>query len=103
MEVMRHVFQVNGKQSKRGQFKGILCMLRIYTSKNIQKDMDILLCLFEDEITITEVNEPDEYTPKSGKSELAKTKNRICNDRINLYSKAERSLKGGVVVLSNVT
>ena len=36
-DMMGYVFELNGEQQKRGQFKDTLDMMRIYTSKNMQK------------------------------------------------------------------
>ena len=60
VDMLGHVFQVNGEQQKQGQFKDTLDMMRIYTSKNMQKEMDMLLCLFDDAITVPEVKDPNE-------------------------------------------
>ena len=75
---------MNGEQRKRGQFKDTLDMLQIYTSKNIHKEMDMLLCLFDDNITEPELLEPDELKVKKGKEELTKGQVSIYNTRINL-------------------
>ena len=101
--MMGRVFQVNGEQRKRGQFKDTLDMMKIYTSKNMPKKMDILSCIFNDDITEPEVKEPEEPVVKTGKGEITKGQLSIYNARINLYIKEERSFKSAIIVLYNVT
>ena len=45
-EMNGHVFQVHGEQIKRGQFQDTLDMLRVYASKCMKKDINILNPLF---------------------------------------------------------
>ena len=63
--MLGHVFQVNGEQRKRGQFKDTLDMLRIYTLKNMQKEMSMLSC-FLVMTSPPEVEEPIEPEIKKG-------------------------------------
>ena len=102
-DMLGYVFQVNGEQRKRGQFKNTLDMLRIYTSKNMQKEMDMISCLFDDNIIAPEVLEPDEPEVKSGKDELTKAQVSIFNERINFFIKEERILRSATMALYNVT
>ena len=77
-------------------------MLRIYTSKNMQKEMDMLSCLFNDNISPLEVEEPIEPEIKKGDTTITKAQNSIYNARINMYIKEERSLRSAVVSLYNI-
>ena len=67
------------------------------------KDMDMLSCLFNDDITEPKVAEPDEPKEKKGKAELTKAQISIYNARINLFIKEERSLRSATVVFYNMT
>ena len=49
-KMLGHVFQVNGKQRKRGQFKESVDMLNVYVSENFKKDVRAMESLFGDEI-----------------------------------------------------
>lgn len=68
----------------------------------MQKEIEILLCLFDDNITAPEVKEPDEPVIKVGKSNLTKTQTSIDNARIVLFIKEERSLNSAIIALYNV-
>ena len=65
--------------------------------------MNMLSCLFDDNIIAPEVLEPDEPEVKSGKDELTKAQVSIYNVRINLFIKEERSLRSATMALYNVT
>ena len=77
VDIPGHVFQVNGEQRKKGQFRDMFDMLRVYTSKNCQKDMEGLVCLFGDSIKVPEVNDPVEAPPKPGTPSLTKIQEKI--------------------------
>lgn len=102
-DILWHIFQTSEEQRKRGQFKDTLDMMMIYTSRNMQKEMDMLSCLFNNKITSPEVMEPDEPIVKVGKSKLTKAQTSIYNARVNLFIKEERSLKSVIIALYNVT
>ena len=67
-EMNGHVFQVHGEQSKRGQFKDTLDMLRVYASKCMKKDINTLNPLF------TELIEPVIKIPVEPKGSIVKEK-----------------------------
>ena len=48
--MLGHVFQVNGEQRKRGQFKETVDMLKIYASENFKMDVRSMESLFGDDI-----------------------------------------------------
>jgi len=94
--MLGHVFQVNGEQRKRGQFKDTIDMLRIYIAKSIQREIDKIGCLFDDDIKTPIVNEPDKPTILPPAKEITKTQTSIYNARIKFFIKEERSLKSAL-------
>ena len=58
--MLGHVFQVNGEQRTRGQFKDTLDMLRIYASENFPKDVKKMESLFGTDITTPVIEEGKE-------------------------------------------
>ena len=68
----------------------------------MQKEMDMLSCLFDANISEPEVLEPDEPKVKKGKEDLTKAQVSIYNARINLFIKEERSMESATVALYNV-
>ena len=65
--MLRHVFQVNGEQEKRGKFKETVNMLKVYVSENFRKDVSAMESLFGDEIKKPKIDEPDEPKVKRGR------------------------------------
>ena len=67
-KMLGHVFQVNGEQRKRGQFKDTLEILKIYASENFPKDIRKMESFFGDVIKKPEIMDPEEPTIKAGKT-----------------------------------
>ena len=102
-KMLGHVFQVNGEQRKRGQFKDTVDTLKIYASENFKKDVRAMESLFGDDIKKTELKEPNEPTPKSGTKEVTKTQMKIYEAKITAYVKDEKSLEDSLTALFNIT
>ena len=63
-----HVFQVNGEQRKRGQFKDTLGILKIYASENFPKDVRKMKSVSGDVIQKPEIMELEEPTINAKKN-----------------------------------
>ena len=100
--MLGHVFQVNGEQRKRGKFKEIVDMLKVYASENFKKDVRAMETLFGDEITKPEINEPNEPKVKTGEKTLTKSQEKIYDAKISAYVKEEKSLEDSLTAIFNI-
>jgi len=97
------MFQVKGKQRKRGQFKDTLDMLKVYASENFAKNVKKMESLFGDDIKTPEIKESNEPKPKAGNKELTKTQEKIYEAKISAFVKEETSMKDSLTVMYNIT
>ena len=74
--MLGHVFQVNGEQRKRGQFKESVDMLKVYASENFKKDVRAMESLFGDEIKKPKIDEPVEPTIKGERKHYGRRRKR---------------------------
>lgn len=102
-KMLGHVFQVNGEQRTRGQFKDTLDMLRIYASENFPKDVKKMEILFGTNITTPVIEEPKEPEVKKGNTVLTKAQEKIYDAKIALYIKEEKSMDDALTSLFNIT
>ena len=102
-KMLGHVFQVNREQRKRGQFKDMLDMLKVYASENFAKDVRKMESLFGDDIKTPEINEPSKPKPKAGNKELTKKQEKIYDAKISAFVKEEKSMEDSLTVMYNIT
>ena len=100
--MLGRVFQVNGEQRKRGQFKDTVDILKIYASDNFKKDVKAMESLFGDNIQKPELKEPSEPTVMNDEKEVTKTQIRIYEVKITAVVKKEKSLENSLTALFNI-
>lgn len=102
-KMLGYVFQANGEQFKRGQFKDTLDMLKIYASENYTKDVRKMESLFGDDIRTPVIQEPEEPKIRKGNTAITKSQEKIYDAKIAAFVKEEKSMEDSLTALYNIT